>query len=137
MTLAEFHAATGRELSLVAADTSGQGILVLNHRTAPRCPVVWAARMSMSIPFVWQEVEWSPDWGPYRGRDLSGHMIVDGGVLSNFPIELFVSAEPHVTSLMGEKRSKSVMGLLIDETLEVPNAPAPRGGRVPLHARAA
>jgi len=125
MTLAEFHAATGRELSLVAADTSGQGILVLNHRTAPRCPVVWAARMSMSIPFVWQEVEWSPDWGTYRGRDLSGHMIVDGGVLSNFPIELFVSGERHVTSLMGEKRSKSVMGLLIDETLEVPNAPAP------------
>lgn len=125
MTLAEFHAATGRELSLVAADTTSQGILVLNHRTAPRCPVVWAARMSMSIPFVWQEVEWSPEWGPYRGRDVSGHMIVDGGVLSNFPIELFVSAEPHVTKLMGEKRSKSVMGLLIDETLEVPNAPAP------------
>ncbi|HYN05600.1 MAG TPA: patatin-like phospholipase family protein [Vicinamibacteria bacterium] len=125
MTLAEFHAATGRELSLVAADTSGQGILVLNHRTAPRCPVVWAARMSMSIPFVWQEVEWSPDWGTYRGRDVSGHMIVDGGVLSNFPIELFVSGEPHVTNLMGEKRTKSVMGLLIDETLEVPNAPAP------------
>ena len=125
MTLAQFHEATGRELSLVAADTTGQGILVLNHRTAPRCPVVWAARMSMSIPFVWQEVEWSPDWGTYRGRDVSGHMIVDGGVLSNFPIELFVSTEPHVTSVMGTKRSKNVMGLLIDESLEVPDAPAP------------
>lgn len=125
MTLAQFHEATGRELSLVAADTTGQGILVLNHRTAPRCPVVWAARMSMSIPFVWQEVEWSPDWGSYRGRDVSGHMIVDGGVLSNFPIELFVSTEPHVTSVMGTKRSKNVMGLLIDESLEVPDAPAP------------
>jgi predicted acylesterase/phospholipase RssA len=125
MTLAEFHAATGRELALVAADTTNQGILVLNHRTAPRCPVVWAARMSMSIPFVWQEVEWSPDWGTYRGRDVSGHTIVDGGVLSNFPIELFVSGEPHVTNLMGEKRSQNVMGLLIDETLEVLNAPAP------------
>jgi NTE family protein len=131
MTLAELHAATGRELSLVAADTTSQGILVLNHRTAPRCPVVWAARMSMSIPFVWQEVEWSPDWGTYRGRDVSGHMIVDGGVLSNFPIELFVSEEQHVTSLMGEKRSKNVMGLLIDETLEVPNAPAPPEERSP------
>ena len=127
MTLAELHAATGRELSLVAADTSSQRILVLNHRTAPRCPVVWAARMSMSIPFVWQEVEWQRDWGPYRGRDIAGHMVVDGGVLSNFPIELLVSGERHVTDIMGEKRSRNVMGLLIDETLEVPNAPAPTG----------
>jgi len=127
MTLAELHAATGRELSLVAADTSAQRILVLNHRTAPRCPVVWAARMSMSIPFVWQEVEWQRDWGPYRGRDIAGHMVVDGGVLSNFPIELLVSGERHVTDIMGEKRSRNVMGLLIDETLEVPNAPAPTG----------
>ena len=127
MTLAELHAATGRELSLVAADTSAQRILVLNHRTAPRCPVVWAARMSMSIPFVWQEVEWQRDWGPYRGRDISGHMVVDGGVLSNFPIELLVSGERHVTDIMGEKRSRNVMGLLIDETLDVPNAPPPPG----------
>ena len=123
MTLAEFHAATGRELSLVAADTSAQRILVLNHRTAPGCPVVWAARMSMSIPFVWQEVEWSPGWGTYRGRDIAGHMVVDGGVLSNFPLELFVSDEQRVTDLMGSKRSQNVMGLLIDESLEVPNAP--------------
>ena len=127
MTLAELHAATGRELSLVAADTSAQRILVLNHRTAPRCPVVWAARMSMSIPFVWQEVEWQRDWGPYRGRDIAGHMVVDGGVLSNFPIELLVSGERHVTDIMGEKRSRNVMGLLIDETLDVPNAPPPAG----------
>jgi len=125
MTLEEFHASTGRELSLVAADTTEQRILVLNHRTAPRCPVVWAARMSMSIPFVWQEVEWASAWGTYRGRDVSGHLVVDGGILSNFPVELFVSSEPHVTGLMGEKRSHGVLGLLIDETVAVPGAPAP------------
>ena len=79
----------------------------------------------MSIPLVWQEVEWQRDWGPYRGRDIAGHMVVDGGVLSNFPIELFVSGERHVTDVMGDKRRRDLMGLLIDETLEVPKAPPP------------
>lgn len=125
MTLAEFFAATGRELSLVAADTTDSRMLVLNHRTAPDLPVVFAARMSMSVPLLWQEVIWKPDWGLYRGRDLSGHAIVDGGLLSNFPIELFVSNDPQVTAVMGEKQASEVIGFLLDETLPVPNAPPP------------
>ncbi len=125
MTLEDFHGATGKELSLVAADTTGQRILVLNHRTAPQCPIVWAVRMSMSIPLVWQEVEWKAEWGTYQGRDISGHLVVDGGMLSNFPIELFVSKEERVTAIMGEKRNQGVLGLLIDETLPVAGAPPP------------
>lgn len=123
LTLAAFFEATGVELSLVASDTSAQQILVLNHRTAPDCPVVSAVRMSMSIPLVWQEVEWQAAWGLYRGTDLAGHMIVDGGMLSNFPIELFVSAQPHITAVMGEKQSERIIGLMIDEKLPVAGAP--------------
>jgi len=36
----------------VASDTTESQLLVLNHLTAPGCPVVWAVRMSMSIPLV-------------------------------------------------------------------------------------
>ncbi|WNM59728.1 patatin-like phospholipase family protein [Candidatus Nitrospira allomarina] len=123
MTLLEFFQATGKELSLVASDTTGQQVLVLNHRTAPQCPIVWAVRMSMSIPLVWEEVEWFPEWGTYREHDISGHHIVDGGVLSNFPIELLVSNAPHVVAVMGEKKVGNIIGMLIDEKLPVPNAP--------------
>jgi NTE family protein len=119
MTLQQFFDATGVELSLVASDTSAGIILVLNHRTAPDCPVVWAVRMSMSIPLLWDEVCWQKSWGTYQGRDMEGHFIVDGGVLSNFPIELFISAEPQVLKLMGPKTSNTVLGLLIDEKLPV------------------
>ena len=124
MTLHELYLATGKELSMVASDTSGQQVLVLNHRTAPDCPVVWAVRMSMSIPLVWQEVEWRTEWGKYRDSDIAGHLIVDGGMLSNFPIELLVSEAPHVTAIMGSHQSRNVVGLLIDERLQVANAPA-------------
>ncbi len=131
-TFAEFHQATGRELSLVAADTTDSRMLVLNHRTAPGVPVVWGMRMSMSLPLVWQEVVWQPEWGDYLGRPLTGHRIVDGGLLSNFPIELFLSSDPHVTAIMGHRTSQGVLGLLIDESLPVTEheeraAPAPAG----------
>lgn len=119
MSLGQFHAATGVELSLVASDTSDGSMLVLNHRTAPDCPVVWAVRMSMSIPLLWDEVLWRAEWGRFRGREIAGHAIVDGGVLSNFPIELFISGEPVVLKLMGPQQGNEVLGLLIDETRPV------------------
>jgi predicted acylesterase/phospholipase RssA len=125
MNLLEFYEATGREVSMVASDTTAQRMLVLNHRTAPECPLLWAARMSMSLPLVWQEVEWKDEWGLYRGEEITGHIIVDGGLLSNFPIELLISDMPYVTEAMGPKGDSAVLGFLIDESLPVPGAPPP------------
>ncbi len=124
MSLAQFHEATGYDLSVVASDTSGGTMLVLNHRTAPEVPLVWAVRMSMSIPLVWQEVIWKREWGAYLQQDMTGHAIVDGGLLSNFPIELFLSRDSLVQTLMGPEAGEQVLGLLIDETCEVEGAPA-------------
>lgn len=126
LTLAQFFAATQVELSVVASDTTDAKLLVLNHHTAPDCPVVWVVRMSMSIPFLWNEVIWQPGWGQYLGRDLADHAIVDGGLLSNFPIELFISDTPEVVKLMGPKKANPVLGLLIDEQLPVVS-PAAKG----------
>lgn len=133
MTLKEYFEATGVEMTLVAADTTGARMLLLNHRTAPDVPVVWAARMSMSIPLLWQEVEWQEVWGPYftwdeatgklMPNDVAGHAIVDGGVLSNFPIALFLADRPDVHAVVGPARVKNVLGLLIDESIAVPNRP--------------
>ncbi len=120
LTMQQFFDVTGKDLTLIGADTSGEMMLAINHRTAPDCPVVWAVRMSMSIPMLWQEVIWQEEWGTYRGKDISGHSIVDGGLLSNFPIELFISKSKIITDLMGDKNHDNVMGLLIDEKLAVP-----------------
>jgi NTE family protein len=128
MTLAGFHQATGADLTVVAANTTAASILILNHRTAPNCPVVWAVRMSMSIPLLWEEVIWQPEWGTYRGRMIAGHRVVDGGLLSGFPLALFVSSDANVTDVMGEKQSPNVIGLLIDELMPVENAPPPSFG---------
>lgn len=126
-TLAQFHEKNpNSELTVIAADTSGNERLILNHRTAPDCPVAYAVRMSMSIPFVWQEVTWKREWGNYRDRDITGHTIVDGGLLSNFAIDLLVSKDPEIQEIMNTTTGDvNPLGFLIDENLAVPDADPP------------
>ena len=138
LTLAQFQAATGADLTLIAADTTEARMLLLNHRTAPQCPVVWAARMSMSVPLLWEEVKWRAEWGDYWSWDvrtqqlqpqaLSGHTVVDGGLVSNFPLALFLATRADVAAVVGPSSAKNVLGLLIDETLPVPGHPKGKPG---------
>ncbi|MEI7849081.1 MAG: patatin-like phospholipase family protein [Chloroflexota bacterium] len=124
MTLQQFYDVTNTDLSVVASDTSAKQMLVLNHVTAPQCPVLMAVRMSMSVPLLWQDVTWQAEWGTYLGRNLHGNSIVDGGLLSNFPIELFLSNLKDVTRVMGDAVSQNILGLLIDEEGFVPGTVA-------------
>lgn len=118
-TLTTFHAKKNVDLSVVASDTTDMEMLVLNHRTAPNVPLAWAVRMSMSIPMIWREVVWQDAWGTYGGRKKTGNVIVDGGVLSNFPIRLIDQAVPEI---MGDTDPAAALnlGLLLDKRLAVP-----------------
>lgn len=124
-TLKQFAEQKQTDLSLVVSDTADEEMLILNHRTAPKVPVAWAVRMSMSIPFVWQEVIWKEAWGTYRGRKKTGNTIVDGGVLSNFPIRLVADPDTEDQEIMGETApdESDNLGMLIDERQEVPGEP--------------
>jgi NTE family protein len=121
------------DLSVVTSDTTDGEMLVINHRTAPDVPVAWAVRMSMSIPFVWREVVWQEAWGTYQGRRKAGNIMVDGGVLSNFPIRLIAESVPDI---MGDTDPNAALnlGLLLDKDLPKDpiagsnTAPAARSG---------
>jgi predicted acylesterase/phospholipase RssA len=124
-TLADFARKTGSDLSVVASDTTDMEMLVLNSRTAPGVPAANAVRMSMSIPFIWQEVAWQEGWGTYMGRRKTGNTVVDGGLLSNFPIRLVADTDDEIRAIMGNTDPAGALnlGFLIDETLAVPGAP--------------
>ena len=131
ITLLEFYNKTQKDLSLVATNVTKQRLMVLNHRTAPNLPVARAVRMSMSIPFVWQEVTWDSVWGNYLPikEPVIGSKIVDGGVLSNFPMNLIAETN-HAGDVMGENLTVNFvnaaenLGLLIDESKPVSGQPA-------------
>lgn len=127
-TLAELYARTGCHLTVIATDTTSRRLRALNHLSAPDCPVVAAVRMSISIPLVFAEVIWRPEWGAYLGEPLAGHVLVDGGVISNLPIGFVLpSANALVERLMGPPAPGPAvaMGLAVDVSLEVPGAPPP------------
>lgn len=80
------------KVQVIASDLTERRLLVL-PRDAPRLgiqnpddlDVALAVRMSMSIPIFFEPVRWQ---NPETGRE---HIIVDGGLLSNFPVWLFDS----------------------------------------------
>jgi NTE family protein len=77
------------KVQVIASDVSDRQLLRL-PLDAPklgiepdRFPVAEAVRMSMSIPFFFRPVEWNDTSSGAR------HVVVDGGMLSNFPVWLF------------------------------------------------
>jgi NTE family protein len=121
-TMKTFFAKKQVDLSVVTSDTTDGEMLVINHRTAPDVPLALAVRMSMSIPFVWREVVWQEDWGLYQGRRKAGNTMVDGGVLSNFPIRLIAESAPDIIEIMGDTDPNAALnlGLLLDKQLAIP-----------------
>jgi NTE family protein len=90
----------------------------------------------MSIPFVWREVVWQKEWGPYCGVDITDAKIVDGGVLSNFPIDLIACSDERIKTIMGERTDPNAsfnLGMLIDEAREVPGIDSKPVRENPLH----
>lgn len=75
---------------VIASDLTGRRLLVLPQdaeklgiERADSFEVALAVRMSSSIPFYFEPVKFR---NPKTGRE---HLIVDGGLLSNFPVWLF------------------------------------------------
>ena len=84
-------------LQVIASDITARRLLIL-PRDAARfgidpddLEVAEAVRMSMSIPVFFEPWRWVPKPELGGGQAEGEHLIVDGGVLSNFPVWLFDS----------------------------------------------
>ena len=74
---------------------------------------------------------WDKTWGTYRGQEKTGNIFVDGGVLSNFPLELVAESTPAIIEIMGntDPNGAGTLGLMLDENIAVPdpgNSKTPR-----------
>lgn len=76
---------------------------LLNAFTTPDLPVVMGIMMSSAVPLYYPPVVWKKEYGLYKGEDISGHLMVDGGIISNIPIRFMVSNEPYISELRGGK----------------------------------
>jgi NTE family protein len=77
ITFAELKKLTGKEVFFQGTNVSTHRLETFSLEYTPNMPVIDAVRISMSIPFFFDSVEWE------------GSYYVDGGMLDNFPIRLF------------------------------------------------
>lgn len=66
-----------RDLYVVGTDLTAQDFRLYSHEGTPDMPIREAVRISMSIPLFFKAVI------------KNGHVLVDGGVTYNYPIDLF------------------------------------------------
>ena len=101
-TFQELVSRTGIRLHVVASDIGRQRMLVFNAHCTPQLPVATAVRMSMSIPFFFVPV-------PYLGCP-----IVDGGILSNYPMYLLKRQNPYSPNTPDDIKRPNI-GFLLDD----------------------
>lgn len=112
------------KLQVIASDVTERRLLVL-PKDAPSLgierpddlDVARAVRMSMSIPIFFEPVRFT---NPRTNRE---HLIVDGGMLSNFPVWLFDAKEPQWPTI-GMKLTRKPRRPIGEELAQ----PVPRGG---------
>ncbi|MFM2386339.1 MAG: hypothetical protein RL660_1096 [Bacteroidota bacterium] len=105
ITLLELHQLAlqgkAKDLFAVATDLSTQTCVVLSHRTFPNMRIVDAVRCSMSIPLAYKAVLIDKQGKTYSNiKDADSlHVLVDGGALHNYPIDMFDTITPQAQTL--------------------------------------
>jgi NTE family protein len=128
------------DLSVVVSDITNERFVILNRKTTPTMRVALAVRMSMSIPFFFRVVKWQGE-GEYQSDTTM--RVVDGGLLSNYPVWLFDSENEFVSNTPDDKKRPTIGFLLVDKpddeldgelppqlegTIRKPKAPATHRG---------
>lgn len=94
---ATFATFQGKELYLIGTDVGAQKIIVFSKEVTPNMKIVEAVRASMAIPLVFTGVK--------KGKTL----LVDGGVYSNYPLNLFDK----------KTKNKKTLGFRVDSKNEI------------------
>jgi NTE family protein len=78
-----------KELYITGTCLNQQRLIVFSHRTYPDMKVRDALRISMSIPLYFEAV-WIDPAGKVYTKGAPGYLLmVDGGIVANFPIQIF------------------------------------------------
>ena len=79
-----------RDVHVVGTDLSVQGQAIFSYHTTPHLSLAEAVRISMAIPIFFEPRFYSElSNGEWRQDPAQGHLYVDGGLVNNYPIELF------------------------------------------------
>jgi len=99
ITFAELHAQKFekgyKDLYVTGTDLTYQCLRIFSYESYPNMSIRDAVRISMSIPLYYEPVLINDDGRVYlKGEQIKNvHIMVDGGMLSNYPIYMFDSTK--------------------------------------------
>lgn len=97
ITFAQLYSMTNTNLIITGTCLNDISIKYFSHTTTPNMQILKALRITISIPFIFR---------PYQ---YDGKLWVDGGVMNNFPIDLF------------NNKLDDVIGIYMDDIYESVN----------------
>lgn len=93
LTFAELHKLAitfpFRDLYVTGSNLSQQKLVVFSHETHPNMRIADAVRVSMSIPIYYKGIWLDKQGNVYEKSNQNTDLYVDGGLLANFPIDIF------------------------------------------------
>ncbi|HEY0668171.1 MAG TPA: patatin-like phospholipase family protein [Sphingobacteriaceae bacterium] len=119
ITFSELHKRGFKDLYITATCLNKQKLLVFSYQTYPDMKIKDAVRISMSIPLYFEAVFIDKDGAiitkPGKRMDLD--VVVDGGIVGNFPIYLFDTylADPFKTRVANPE----TIGVRIDSEEQI------------------
>lgn len=121
ITFLELHKRGCKDLYITATCLNKQKLLVFSHQTYPNMKIKDAVRISMSIPLYFEAVFIDSIGAiikkPGKRTDLD--VVVDGGIIGNFPIHLF---DTYLTDALNQKTrvaNPETIGIRIDSDTQI------------------
>jgi len=110
-----------KDLYITGTDLTYQCLRIFSYETYPDMKVKDAVRISMSVPLYFQPV-YIDDKGTICQRNDAGniHVMCDGGLLCNYPVQLFDSERyGDCVQTCHAKQNKETLGLLLEKPEQI------------------
>ena len=121
ITFSDLHQKGFKDLYVTATCLNRQKLIILSRETYPLMKVKDAVRISMSIPIYFKAVFIDSQGAIVKKpQDRSGvDVMVDGGIIGNFPINMFDTILPDKSGKPIRKINPSTIGVRIDSDSQI------------------
>ena len=91
ITFSQLHASGFKDLYVTGTNLSTQKLMVFSRKTFPDMKIKDAVRISMSIPLYFESIFIDSTGKIYNKQNSKNSLqvVVDGGIIGNFPIQIF------------------------------------------------
>ncbi len=121
VTFEDLHNKNYKDLYITATCLNQQKLIVLSYETYPKMKVKDAVRISMSIPLYFQAVFVDSVGNTYyeQNKDNTLDLMVDGGIIGNFPIQLFDKVKTDSLGNSTRTANFETIGIRIDSDMQI------------------